>query len=191
MEDNWYRFDQYCCENEDFKEDYMDLIVTGSNPDDYQLEFSRPGLGQAAKKYRIYLFYMCNERGFKPTQNGKNYHLLPYYACYYRATSMLELLDNDWKFTTTNPDHQKLINKHETLTYKQHNEEREKVYILDLDYEEIESTFFHFVITAEQKKNKGPKSRVFKKELPLLTKRPNFLDHEAIMNRFNSWLLLS
>ena len=148
---------------------------------------------QIAKKYRMYLFYMCNEKGFKSTQNGKNYQLLPYYACYYRATSMLNLdrEDDGCRFKTINPDHEKLINKHESFTYKQHNDIREKVYILDLDYEDVETTFFHFVITAEQKRNKGPKSQVFEKELPMLTKRPNFQDHQAMMDRFDGWLLMS
>ena len=190
FDNGWYRFDQYCCIDDKYNDQYMDMIING---DDYQFGFSNTGLLHAAKRYRMYLFYMCNEKGFKSTQNGKNYQLLPYYACYYRATSMLELHNEDdgWRFKTINPEHQGLINKHESFTYKQHNDVREKVYILDLDYEDAESTFFHFVITTEQKKNKGPKSQVFEKELPLLTKRPNFQDHQAMMDRFDSWLLMS
>lgn len=199
IEEHTYRFDQFACRNlglekADLNNEYLDLRVYGdAHYWDYKLDFSVPGLQQQAKRFETYFFYLCNPAAFKMTRNGKSYDLVPYRGCYHRSTTMLELKEKDgaWKYQPINQEKPELWCREETFTFKRQLEDLEKVYILTVDVEEQKTKMWYYTITEEQKKTGGPKSKVFEKFLPLMNKRPNIQDKQAMMDRLDSWIMIS
>lgn len=198
QEENMLRFDQYACRNvglekSGLENEYLDLTVYGdAHFWDYKLQFSVPGLQQQAKRFQTYFFYLCNPKAFKMTQNGKSYDLVPYRGCYHRSSTMLELAEKDgaWKYQPANKE-KNLWCREETFTFKKQLQEIEKVYILTMDGEEEKTKMWYYTISDEQKKNGGPKSKVFEKFLPPMNRRPNVRDKRAMMDRLDSWIIIS
>lgn len=198
IEKNHYRFDLFACFNKDIEDselldNYMNLMFYDNPQQSGSFNFSSAKLFNLSKKHHIYFFYMCNSQGFKITQANRDYQILLYKACYYRSSIFMELkeLEKHWRMLPLTKEFENVVNKNETFTFKSRSSDLEKVYILNLDNEEKETTLWYYTITEEQRKNNGPHSNVFEKKLPLLSKRPNFKNKQAMIDRLDSWIIMS
>jgi hypothetical protein len=92
-----------------------------------------------------------------------------------------------------NEDSKLIDNKDEAFSFKTSNKNIDKIYMLNLDYEEKRTTLFYYTATSEERVKKTFKAKIFKKDLPLLKTRPklDWEDRESLLSRFDSWILMS
>jgi hypothetical protein len=93
------------------------------------------------------------------------------------------------------PEPTDLLNRDESFIFKTSNSAGlEKVYALNLDYENKHTKLWYYSTTPEQRKEEDFDPNIFEKtDLPLLNHRPDFsLEHrDKLLDRFSSWILLS
>jgi hypothetical protein len=101
----------------------------------------------------------------------------------------------NWKLIRSSITEQPNIDiRDEIFTFKYHRDEvSEKVYILNLDYENNKTLFRYYTFTMEENKDIGFEPEYFEKDLPLLSVRPNFKieDRTKLIDRMNGWILMS
>lgn len=169
-----------------------DHIILTNN---FRLKFDNSALFNNCKKYQMYLFYLCNDRGFKPKYSGSSdYEINVVRGCYYRSTPFMELkkniLDKKWRLSYTNHK-ESIVNRDECFSIERHINGLDKVYVLDMNYENKETTLFHYTCTLEQRQDPKYRPKIFEKKLPLLNKQVSLKDKEKLMNRFDSWVIMS
>lgn len=191
---NEYRFEQFKLIDKDLssEEDYISLIDGG---DTFGLKSGSSKVYQKAKLWNLFFFAMCNEDAIEDKSNG-DYIINPYTACYFRSSSMMEMKKNnnkEWRLEEINVERPDMFIRDEIFIFKVSQEDVEKVYILNINYEDQNTSFQYYSTTEEQRKLENFDPKTFKKELPLLPARPNFeMDQrDKLINRFDSWILLS
>jgi len=158
-------------------------------------EFTSNELANEAKKHQIYFFYLCNPKSIK--QKGfADFSISLYKGCYYRSTPFYEFKQSPnkiWSLDIVNPDYKKIVNKDESFAFNSLENNLEKVYMINLDYEKKETLLWHYSITDEDKKVKGFRPNLFEKTIPLLPSRPKLgREHrDRLIERFNSWIIMS
>ncbi len=179
-------------ENDSLVGEIMQLEDLGNNK--FEIDFSNGQLQQEAKKPHLYFFWICNPNGITKMGHG-NYQINMYKSCYYRSSPSMEFVRFDrekkWNLCIVNPDLCSLVNKSERFAFKSHSNAVEKVYTLGLDYETKETLFWYYAVTDEEKKIELFKPKVFEKQMPLLRNRPNFENKEKLLERFDSWIIMS
>lgn len=191
-----YEFEQFRMKKEELGNDHMILDI---NKNDVNLKFSTPQLKNESKSWELFFFKCCGggddfENIF--SDNKFDYDINLYETCYYQSSSQYEFQQNDGEWKLENVLHSlPLINRDETFVFKKINEDKlEKVYVLNLDYEDEHTKLWHYTITPEQKEDKDFEPNIFEKnDLPLLRSRPD-LSLEArdqLISRFDGWILLS
>ena len=73
-----------------YKEDYFIMDLTSGK---LQTDFT-PEIRSLAKKYNMFLFFLCNPAGIKVKSWG-DYEIEPYRGCYYRSSPFLEMKGHD------------------------------------------------------------------------------------------------
>lgn len=185
-----YHFTPIKCINDLISaQDYIDLYDYGN---DFETKFSSSQMAAEARKSQFYFFYLCNELGFE--DDGTDYTINIYSGCYYRATPFLEYKKTSkksWTLKTINPDHEKLINHEEALSFSRTVDDVEKIYMLNLNNHENKTIFMHYSLNEDQKNDANYAPNVFEKEMPPLTNRPNFAseNRDRLLDRFDSWIL--
>lgn len=180
------------------RDDYMLLT---SNLGQVRTQFSANKVFSEAKKHHMYFYYLCNPEGIKKTNWG-DYKINIYKGCYYRASTLFEFRRDDdqesknWSLQVVNGDFKDIVNKHETYSFKKKNNDLEKIYILDLDWEKNKTSLWFYTVTDAQAADKNFKAEDindFHKELPLLKKRPKVGpgDQEKLIDRLESWIIMS
>ena len=190
-------FDQFECKTNALEAD--DFFWLDERSDDVLIDFSTSRTNQAAKTWTMFFFYLCNPKAIEDVTKT-NYGINPYVACYYRSTPFLELRRDDGgngilelkEVMGQDPIPGDIRDEIFTLKDVKPNDD-EKVYVLSFDYEVKNTTLRYYQITPEDRKNKYFDRSIFKKDLPLLSVRPNFelKSREQLINRLNTWVLLS
>jgi hypothetical protein len=192
-----YHFDQFKCQTNKLKKE--DFFWLAENADSCSIDFSTDSIIEAAKKWNLFFFFMCNEDAIED-ESGTSYGINPYVACYYRSSPFLELQkqseDMPWKLAVTT-GHTAIDGdiRDEIFIFKDmQNSGDEKVYVLSSDYEHKKTLLRYYSISPEDRKNKYFDPNIFKsKDLPLLSVRPNLEleNRPQLISRFNSWILMS
>ncbi len=189
------------------KEDiYRFNILKADRPSDDYIELSKDGklmpspklnilnFYQELRKTVLYFYLVCNAEGVRRSYDS--YSVNMYKACYHRSSPMVELsVQNDELcLQVVNKDFIETINCNEAFTIKyltSHN--IEKIYMVDLNYEQKETTLYYYSVNETQKDDKSFNPNVLDKKLPLLNKMPD-LSVEArpkLVNKLESWIIMS
>jgi hypothetical protein len=177
----------------DIKED--DHMLLQDKGTDADCTFSSAKMLQESKRFDIYFFFLCNPSGFKVKSWG-DYEISLYQGCYYRDTEFFEFEKNKqskkWILTPKDKNAD-LLMKHEAYSFKDIKNENERVYMVNLDYEKKQTTLWHYATTTEEREKEDFKPNLFSKEMPLLKTRikAGIDDRERLIDRLNSWILVS
>ncbi len=172
-----------------------DYIIMNDKGNDTDFYFSSTPLVQESRKHPIYFFYLCNPAGFRIKSWG-DYDISLYQGCYYRDTPFLEFekneLNNKWSLQLKDKSRD-IINKDESFCFKNINNGFEKVYMLNLNTEEEKTTLWYYSATTEERQKEGFNPKLFHKDMPLLKTRIKTAieDREKLLDRFDSWILVS
>lgn len=191
---NIYRFEPFKCKDPEIisDSDFIELYDYGNTN---EIKFSSSKIATEARRKQMYFFYLCNDNAFQDTNKG-DYEINVTAGCYYRSTPFLEFHKksrNKWDLQTVDKNQSKLINNDEVLAFIKSSNGIEKVYMLQFDGSNAKTIFVHYSVTEEQMRNKDYEPNVFEKEIVDLSVRPNFsLDNrEKLINRFDSWIIMS
>lgn len=189
-----YHFEQFKCKDEEIKGD--DFFWITEQAEDCDIDFSTAKIYNKSKTWTMFFFFMCNGDALEDTPY-EGYGINPYVACYYRTSPFLEFKQNEdknWRLALADEfDPIEGDIRDEIFIFKADSNGNEKVYILNTDYESKITTLRYYSVSPQERKDKNFDPKIFKKELPLLNVRPNFeLDRrEHLIDRFNSWILMS
>jgi len=152
--------------------------------------FSNTELKSEAERHQIYFFFLCNPAGFRI--KNTDYDINLYKGCYYRSTPLFEIREKE-RFVNIFLDSNNIINKDEAFSFKRKTKEIEKVYMLNFDYEDKNTTLWYFTITSEEKLMKDFKPKLFHKKLPLLSMKlkTSLEDREKLFDKLDSWIIMS
>jgi hypothetical protein len=178
-----------------------DYMLLTSKLGQIRTNFSTNKLRNEGKKFHMYFYYLCNPDGIKKTTWG-DYKINIYKGCYYRASTLFEFQRDDdqesknWSIQVVDNERKDIINKHETYSFKKKNNDVEKVYILDLDWEKVKTSLWFYTVTDAQAADKNFKAEDINdlhRELPLLKKRPKVGpgDREKLIDRLETWIIMS
>ena len=182
-----FRSDTNLDEHEDKDIKSITLMDYG---DKFDVGFSHPSLFNEAKKYQIYFYFLCKQEGFR-SKNLRNYEINLVKGCYYRSTPLMEFKKKeDWKLEYTVDEFSDLINKDESFCLKTRKNSLDKFYMLSRDMETQTTKVWYFTATDEQRVDPKFKPDIFQKELPLI-RRPSLENQKKILERINSWIVLS
>jgi hypothetical protein len=193
-----YRFKQmpYTASTELSPDDFF-WIDDNADSTDFQMTFSSPKIYQKSKIWNFYLFFLCNKNSIEESVH-EGYGINPYNSCYYRSSSFCEFKkgeDDVWRIAPVGISQSTESDlSTEVFTFiTQLNTGQEKVFVLDLDYENKNTVLRSFTVTPEEKAQADFEPLYFKKELPLLSVRPDLTieNRERLTDRLNSWILLS
>lgn len=164
----------------------MTLMDYGSR---YETIFSCPTLLNEVKTRQTYFYFMCNERGFDARNNNE---INMARGCYYRSSPFMEFqkMEDNWELRHCVDEFAGLAYKDEAFCLKKRIDGEDKVYMLNRDLEIGVSKLWYYSITDEQRKDDKFFPRVFRKELPPI-ERPSFNDMEKLINKFETWILMS
>ena len=193
---NILKFEQIKCKDNKLSDKEFFLII--DNETDCQLEFSNHDIFNIAQKWNGFFFKLCNEHAIEE-DSSISYSIDPYKACYYRSTPFMDfqLVENDnWELRLARGTSASFDNsmRDEVCIFKvQQDNGDEKLYILNIDYENQATVLRFCKTTAEQRSTEDFEPKMFKKDLPLLSVRPNFdlADRDKLINRLDSWILMS
>ncbi len=137
---------------------------------------------------------MCNPSGIK-TKSWGDYEIEAYNACYYRSSPFFEL-DRDKRgvfVKMLTDEHQDILTKDECFSLKANSKECEKVYIVNLDHIDKETTLWYYTVSSEQKETLGFKPNLFEKKLPLLKSLPKLTgeNRDKFIERLDGWIIMS
>lgn len=187
---NEYHFEPYKLISEPFNQD--DRMILSEDSGNIKISFQTlSSFKNEIKTWNMNFFYLCNKSGLNIATSY--FDLNAYNACYFRSTPWMEFKWNnsDWSLKTVNPDHDKLVVCDESFCFKQITPELEKVYIMNLDYETSKTRLWHYSANAIQRDDSQYEPKVFEKEMPLLSVRPKFEQKEKLIDRLDSWILIS
>jgi hypothetical protein len=190
-----YHFEQYKGKNQDFGQDDFFWLI--NSVDEFDLDFSSAKIYQNSKTWTFFFFFMCNEAGFEDSPSD-DYALNPCTACYYRSSPFLEFKQNEdknWRLTRSHgTDTIEGEVKDEIFSFPVPQPNGgEKMYVLNMDYENKSTILRYFSLTEDQKADKDFDPNIFKLKLPIPNVRPNFdrATRSALISRFDSWILMS
>lgn len=206
VEPNLYRFDRVNMKVDEYKNKGVcvkspeDFIWIKDKGDDFEMGFNGLALEEFMRLQEVFFFNMCGEDSFKERLSG-NYIIEAYKACYYRSSALmnLQLCGEDghlsWKLVRSSITEQPPVDvRDEIFTFKYRRDENsEKVYILNLDYENNKSLFRYYTFTLDESVDPTFEPEYFEKDLPLFPVRPNFKleDRAKLIDRMNGWILMS
>ncbi len=190
-----YHFEQHKSKNSEFGSD--DFFWLTNSEGSFDIDFSSSKLYQNSKTWTFFFFFMCNEAGFEDHPR-ENFTINPCTACYYRSSPFLEFKQNEDK-------NWRLIRAPGTDTIEGEVKDEifafpapqpgggEKMYVLNMDYENQNSILRYFIVTEDEKADKDFEPNMFKLKLPIPNVRPNFAiaQRDALISRFDSWILMS
>jgi len=184
-----YKLTQDRCKNKAFDNDFAIIDFRDLN----KSKFSSRALKKQFEDKQMYLFYMCNDKGFKETtdswSNKPDYEIRLYYGCYYRATPIFHMNKDNIRSALYSM-HDDLINSSESFSINVFKDNEERVYMIHNDHELCESILYYYTCDEEQKQKADYKPSIFEKRFGLLTKLE--LDNkEKLVSKFDGWILMS
>jgi hypothetical protein len=165
-------------------------IVLMDYEDSFDIAFSHPSLFNEAKKYQIFFYYLCKVQGFYSENLVRNQINLAK-GCYYRSTPLMEFKkDPTWKLDYLIPEFSDIVNKDESFCLKTRKDSLDKIYMLSRDMETQTTKVWYFTATDEQRVDPKFRPNIFRKELPLIP-RPSLDNQKKLLDRINSWIMIS
>ncbi len=137
----------------------------------------------------IYFFFLCNPNSIQDL--SYDYEIDAYKACYFRSSFPINFVKENNLLHPSYLEPQSHVLRDESFILVDRKEELEKVYILTLSYEDNKTILMHYSVTDEQAKDDSYEPSVFTKEVPLLKTRPDPSDKEKLLDRLNSWIIMS
>ena len=95
----------------------------------------------------------------------------------------MEFVDDgnkEWKLHPIMSEDNPLTNniRDEIFVFKDVKQDREHVYLFDIDYEGQQSILRYYSMTPEEKAQEDFEPKIFKKDLPLMNNRPDFTNKQ-------------
>lgn len=169
-------------------------MLLGDRESYLETAFSSNALENEAKRFQIYFYFLCNPAGLKQ-RTGFKREINLYKGCYYRSSPAYEFKKNEetgvWSLELTHKETSNLVNKTERFSLKKHKNGVEKVYLLSLNYLSSQTEFWHYAVSDAEKKQTFFKPNMFEKKMPILKNRPNLEDKDRLIERFDSWIIMS
>lgn len=162
---------------------------------DIRFTYDNSALEKDARSWQFFLFKICGHNAF--VDNQWDYDINWYDACYFRSSPYFEFKNNDinWWLDVMQSDQSEMVNRDESFLFKVMGEDNlEKVYALNLDYEGKHTKFYYYLTTEEERSSEDFEPKIFEKtDLPLLPKRPDFSEgnRDQLISKFNYWIMLS
>lgn len=163
-------------------ETYQDQKVTLHYGNDAPVfSFSSSKLKHESRRFDIHFIYICNEAAIQKESFGA-FEIYGVLACYYRSSGFFEMRKTNDKWRMCSKSENDYLNRHEFFSMTEKGES-EKVYILDWNYEKLDTTF-HYCTDKTDK--------VFTKTVPLMKSLDFSLDNRSnIIEKLDNWILLS
>jgi len=189
-----YHFTEFKMKNllldKDEEGDEYKSVTLMDYEDSFDMAFSYPSLFNDAKKYQIFFFYLCKAQGFYNKNPAKNEINLAK-GCYYRSTPLMEFKkDLTWNLEYLIPEFSDIVNKDEAFCLKTRKNSLDQIYMLSRDMETQTTKVWYFTATDEQRVDPKFKPDIFRKELPLIP-RPSLDNQKKLLERINSWIIMS
>lgn len=187
-------FNQIMCKNDQLSDN--DIFAIIDDEVGCELKYSNHSMLKLAKDWKFFLFKLCNEQSIEEESNT-SYSIDPYKACYYCTSPCMSLRVNEndlYEFNTTPEETTEGSFRDEIFIFKILEENSdEKLYILNLDYENKNTILRFCNTTLDQRSDESFEPKMFKKELPLMSVRPNFdlSERDKLISRLDSWILMS
>ncbi len=129
-------------------------------------------------------------------KQGLYYEIYLYYGCYYRTTTLLDCVktkSGKIVIRPTSKSANKIVNSDESFSLTRKVDDLEKVYMVNIDYENNNTMLWYYTCSKEQLEDKDYSPNIFEKQLPLLKSRPNFnlKDRDKLFSRLDNWILMS
>jgi hypothetical protein len=136
----------------------------------------------------IYFFYLCQTNSLKRLPGWHNFEIIMDDACYYRSSKFMDIKKGRLDFS----DDKELINKDESFCIRSIEGDVEKIYALNMDYEDNTMDLNHFSVRNDFIKDQS-KKKIFTQRLPLINYRFNFSkeNRASLINKLNSWIKFS
>ena len=194
IDDSKYKFTQAYCKDELFSSDEF-IIIDINRPESLIVSSSK--LENKILKSQIYFFYLCNDAGINiisdSYNNKSDYEINLYYGCYYRSTPVFEFRKNKNKYYIYNVNEQadSLINYDENFSISRFVNNVEKIYVVNINYEQNKTVLWHYSCDEEQAKDKSYIPDMFEKTFPKAQLKFDSKNKEKLMDRFDNWILMS
>lgn len=144
----------------------------------------------ARKQDDFFFFYLCNPEGLKL---NNDFSINIYEGCYFRSGPFCNFnLNNDKLSIKKINENSSDIGK-ESFSFKVRELDLEKVFILNMNYENSTTTLYYYSVKDEDLEKENFTPNMFEKTMDLLKVRPNFNleDRDKLIERLNSWIILS
>ena len=178
--DNGYLFDKNsnCCDILTIENDGINIDIVGElNPQDLYFK-------------KMFFFYVCNENAIK--KETWDYSVNLYDACYYRASNYFRISNENEKNIMKRHENEKdLINHQESFAISTMKNDIENVYFVSVKYAEEKTKFWYYTVNEEQAKDEYYSPEVFEKEFPLMANKLDLSNKEKLIEKFDSWILMS
>jgi hypothetical protein len=191
---NGFMFEQFLLKSKTLKE--KDAFIMDFEDGRFNITCNSSELRQEIKTWQFFIYYICNEKAI--TQEWEQHKINVHDACYFRNSVHLEFHpqknevgDTIWELQPVNKE---LVDptRLENFTLTQTTESKvEKVYFLTLDSENKKTILRHYTVSPEQNKDSNFEPNVFEKTMPMMTVRPDLNDKTRLMERLDSWILMS
>lgn len=172
------------------KNNPLDRFKIFEGEQDHLLEKYRSGI-RSLWTDDFYFFYICNPRSIKIKHAPSDFDIVAFHACYYRASPLMRCLNiSDRKIELVSSE-DTFTNSEELFCFSLKEENCNKAFILNLDYQDNKSKLWHYKYSGKNKITEDAK--ILEIELPLMKNRLSFLpeDRQKLFEKFNYWILMS
>lgn len=186
--DKEYIFYPYKYKNSfDESEDTVSLYEIDNS---IEINFATTKLNVNINDNGFFLFYLCNENSFEDIGNS-TYELLSYDACYYRSSPMLISNPNNNTLEYINANEMNFPNINEHFVVKKVLSDRESIYFISMIYLEDKTCMKYYHVLNKDLNNESFYPNIFEKDLPLLPNKLPFDDRDKLIDKLDSWILMS
>lgn len=149
------------------------------------------------EQFPFYFFQLCNTDSLtvkKSTLSIDKYEINASKACCRRSTKRMPItVHNKYSclFKLELPFPENSVLRSERFGFNRWVRNQQKVYVLSLDHDTKSSRLWYYSCTEEDLCNKDFEPKVFFKDIGALSKKMDFRNTDALMDRFDSWVLMS
>ena len=191
--DDQYHFVRVCERDKNLSDE--DSFILALAPEGVTITFSTPEIQKVIQAEHCFCMKLCTSDAVEC--NSFDYDIKLDTTCYFRSSPFFDLVEsnNQFGFQVVNSDHAEIVNRDIVFTVSDQNQEGlERVYLLNVSYEDVKTQLFHWSSTPEQRCQEGFEPNIFvKDDLPLLLEFPNLelSERDRLIDRLNSWVVLS
>lgn len=177
------------------------------NGTSFGLQFEKDGDEDHLLSKDLFFYMMCNPNGIDLKQNFGSKEINPYKACYYRSSTFAKMFVNKGTWSLESEEEKTVAeaskhlsqqainspNKMEVFSFVANAGNTEKVYLLEINYAKDNMILRTYSGIGDERFDDKFEPKIFTKELPIPNNRLNFdpADRQALVNRFDQWVLFS